>query len=82
MIPIIYLNKVNNSIDDLSDKDKIAKLDKINSQRAAVLAESFRSIKKMTPALYEKAKKALTRLRETAKLSDSTREIVGKILDA
>lgn len=62
--------------------EQIGKLDKINSQRAAVLAESFRSIKKMTPALYEKAKKALTRLRETAKLSDSTREIVGKILDA
>ena len=48
----------------------------------AVLAESFRSIKKMTPALYESAKKALTRLRETANLSDTTREIVGKILDA
>ena len=62
--------------------EQIEKLDKINPQRAAVLAESFRSIKKMTPALYESAKKALTRLRETAKLSDSTREIVGKILDA
>ena len=62
--------------------EQIAELDKINSQRAAVLAESFRSIKKMAPALFESAKKALTRLRETAKLSDSTREIVGKILDA
>lgn len=62
--------------------EQIAELDKINPQRAAVLAESFRSIKKMTPALYESAKKALTRLRETAKLSDSTREIVDKILDA
>ena len=62
--------------------EQIAELDKINPQRAAVLAESFRSIKKMTPNLYESAKKALTRLRETAKLSDSTREIVGKILDA
>ena len=62
--------------------EQIGQLDKINPQRAAVLAESFRSIKKMTPALYESAKKALTRLRETAKLSDSTREIVGKILDA
>ena len=62
--------------------EQIAELDKINLQRAAVLAESFRSIKKMPPALFESAKKALTRLRETAKLSDSTREIVGKILDA
>ena len=62
--------------------EQIEKLDKINPQRAAVLAESFRLIKKMTPALYESAKKSLTRLRETAKLSDSTREIVGKILDA
>ena len=62
--------------------EQIAKLDKINPQRAAVLAESFRSIKKMTPNLYESAKKALTRLQETAKLSDTTREIVGKILDA
>ena len=62
--------------------EQIGKLDKINSQRAAVLAESFRSIKKMTPNLYESAKKVLIRLRETAKLSDSTREIVSKILDA
>ena len=62
--------------------EQIGQLDKINPQRAAVLAESFRSIQKMTPALFESAKKALTRLRETAKLSDSTREIVGKILDA
>ena len=62
--------------------EQITELDKINSQRAAVLAESFRSIQKMTPALFESAKKALIRLRETAKLSDSTREIVGKILDA
>ena len=62
--------------------DQIAKLDKINPQKAAALAESFRSIKKMTPALYESAKKSLIRLRETARLSDSTREIVGKILDA
>ena len=62
--------------------EQIAALDVINSQRAAVLAESFRSIKKMTPALYESAKKALIRLQETANLSDTTREIVGKILDA
>ena len=61
--------------------DQIAKLDKINPQRAAVLAESFRSIKKMTPALYEGAKKALTRLRETAKLSDTTHEIVDMCVD-
>ena len=61
---------------------QIAELDKINPERAAILAESFRSIKKMTPALYESAKKALTRLRETANLHSETREIVGKILDA
>ena len=62
--------------------EQIAKLDALNPERAAMLAESFRSIKKMTPALYESAKKALLRLRETANLSVSTREIVGKILDA
>ena len=61
--------------------EQIGELDKINSPRAAVLAESFRSIKKMTPNLYESAKKALNRLRETTKLSDPTREIVNKILD-
>ena len=61
--------------------EQIGKLDKINSHRAAALAESFRSIKKMTPNLYESAKKSLNRLRETVKLSDSTREIVNKILD-
>ncbi len=62
--------------------EQIAKLDAINPQKAAVLAESFRNIKKMIPELYESAKKALNRLRETAKLHDETREIVGKILDA
>jgi len=62
--------------------EQIAKLDILNPQKAAMLAESFRSIKKMTPNLYESAKKVLTRLRANANLSDTTREIVGKILDA
>ena len=62
--------------------EQIAKLDALNPERAAMLTESFRSIKKMPPPLYESAKKVLLRLRETANLSVSTREIVGKILDA
>ena len=60
--------------------EQIEKLDAINPQKAAALAESFRSIKKMTPALYENAKKSLTRLLENEKLSSTTREIVDKIL--
>ncbi len=62
--------------------DSISKLDSINPHAAAMLAEGFNSYKKMPTELKQYAQKLLTRLRETANLSDTTREIVGKILDA
>jgi hypothetical protein len=46
------------------------------------LAKNFKNSAKMPADLKHYAQKLLTRLRETAKLSDATREIVGKILDA
>lgn len=62
--------------------DAIAKLDPLNPHVAAGLAESFNNYQKMPAELKQYAQKLLTRLRATANLSDTTREIVGKILDA
>ena len=62
--------------------DVIAKLDSINPHSASGLAESFKNYAKMPAELKQYAQKLLTRLRATANLSDTTREIVGKILDA
>lgn len=62
--------------------DMVAKLDSINPHVAATLAESFNNYQKMPTELKQYAQKLLTRLRATAGLSDTTREIVGKILDA
>ena len=60
----------------------IKQLDRLNPHMAATLAKNFKNSTKMPHDLKQYAQKLLTRLRETAKLSDSTREIVGKILDA
>ena len=62
--------------------DVIQQLDGLNPHMAATLAKNFKNSAKMPADLKHYAQKLLTRLRETAKLSDATREIVGKILDA
>ena len=62
--------------------DVIAKLDPLNPHSASGLAESFKNYAKMPTELKQYAQKLLARLRATANLSNTTREIVGKILDA
>ena len=62
--------------------DAILTLDSINPHVAANLAESFNNYNKMPTELKQYAQKLLIRLREAAKLSDTTREIVDKILEA